>query len=168
MRRYEMISTMFFMALGAYVSLSGWRMGFGSWQEPGPGLIAVLAGGVLFGLSGLWCVMSLLKDWGLGAAKRFFPEAGSARRVGLLALGLVGFTLILEHTGFIIACFLLMLFLLRAIEPQKWRLSLVFAIVTTIVCVAVFQFWLKVEFPDGPINTYAVQKWIMGWTRFRI
>lgn len=159
-RTYDLISTMFFMALGLYFVVSGWMLGFGGWHQPGSGFIAVLSGCLLFGLSGLWFVMALVKRWGIEPTRRFFPESGSLRRVLSLMAALVGFTLILEKAGFVIACFLLMVFLMRAIEPQSWRLTLFFALIVTFVCVLVFQVWLKVEFPEGWINIYAIRKWM--------
>lgn len=149
------------MILGGYVIVGGWRLGFGSWGQPGSGFIAILAGSLLFGLSGLWCAMTLVKHAGTEAARRFFPVSGSPRRVLLLTLALIGFNLILEPAGFLISCFLLMVFLMRAIEPQSWRATLLFAFLTTLLCVLIFQVWLKVEFPEGVINIYAIRRWIL-------
>jgi len=160
MRAYDLISSAAFMALGVYFVFGGWRLGFGKWGQPGSGFIAVLAGCLLFGLSGIWFAMALVKRWGMEATRRFFPESGSLRRVLSLTLALIGFNLILEPAGFVISCFLLMVLLMRAIEPQSWRLTLFFAFIITFVCVLVFQIWLKVEFPEGLINIYAVRKWI--------
>jgi hypothetical protein len=161
MRTYDLISSIAFMALGAYFILGGWGLGFGKWGQPGSGFVAVLAGCLLFGLSGLWLVMALAKHWGMEATKRFFPESGSLRRVLSLTFVLIGFNLILEPAGFIISCFLLMVFLMRAIEPQGWRVTLLFAFLSTLLCVLIFQIWLKVEFPEGVINIYAIRRWIL-------
>jgi hypothetical protein len=159
-RTYDVISSAVFMALGAYIGISGWMLGFGGWQQPGSGFIAVLSGCLLCGLSGLWFVMALIKAGAREPARRFFPDSGSARRVLSITVALVGFTVILERAGFLISCFLLMVFLMRAVEPQRWRTTLVFAFLTTVLCVLIFQIWLKVEFPEGLINIYALQKWI--------
>ena len=161
MRTYDLISSIAFMALGVYFVFGGWRLGFGKWGQPGSGFIAVLAGCLLFGLSGIWFAMALIKRWGMEASRRFFPEAGSLRRVLSLTLALLGFNLILEPAGFVISCFMLMVFLMRAIQPQGWRATLLFAFLTTLLCVLIFQVWLKVEFPEGVINLYAIRRWIL-------
>jgi len=36
-RRYDLASTLFLMGLAAYVTISGFRLGFGQWREPGRG-----------------------------------------------------------------------------------------------------------------------------------
>ena len=161
MRTYDLISSIAFMVLGAYFVFGGWRLGFGKWGQPGSGFIAVLSGCLLFALSGAWFIMALVKRWGMEATRRFFPESGSLRRVLTLTLALVGFTLILKPLGFVISCFLLMVTLMRGIEPQGWRVTLLFAFFSTVLCVLIFQIWLKVEFPEGLINIYAIQRRVL-------
>jgi len=160
-RTYDLISSIAFMALGVYFVFGGWRLGFGKWGQPGSGFIAVLAGCLLFGLSGIWFAMAMIERWGMEANRRFFPESGSLRRVLILTLALVGFTLILKPLGFVISCFLLMVILMRGIEPQGWRVTLLFAFLSTVLCVLIFQIWLKVEFPEGLINIYAIQRRVL-------
>jgi putative tricarboxylic transport membrane protein len=159
-RAYDVISSIVFMALGGFFISGGWRLGFGSWRQPGSGFMAVLSGGLLFGLSSLWLAMAVVARHGLGSSRRFFPESGSLRRVLLLTLGLIGFTLLLEPVGFALSCLLLMVFLMQAIEPQGWRTTLLFAALATILCVVIFQIWLKVECPEGLISVYAIRRWI--------
>jgi len=160
-RTYDLISSVAFMALGVYFVFGGLRLGFGKWGQPGSGFIAVLAGSLLCGLSGLWCVMALAKRWGPEATKRFFSESGSLRRVLSLTLTLIGFTLLLEPAGFLLSCFLMMVFLMRTIEPQSWRTTLLFALLSTVLCVLIFQVWLKVEFPEGVISIYSIRRWVL-------
>jgi putative tricarboxylic transport membrane protein len=160
-RTYDLISSIAFMALGVSCVFGGWRLGFGKWGQPGSGFIAVLAGCLLFGLSGIWFVMAVIERWGMEASRRFFPESGSLRRVLTLTLALVGFTLILKPLGFLISCFLLLVVLMRGIEPQGWRVTLLFAFLSTVLCVLIFQIWLKVEFPEGLISIYAIQRRVL-------
>ena len=160
MRRYDLISTILFSILGIYVIVSGFRIGFGDWHEPGPGFIAVLAGSLLLFLSVLWLVMTLLKKWGMEAGKRFFKESGSWKRVLYILFALAGFTLLLNRAGFMIASPLFMVFLLRSVEPQRWRTTLLLSLVVTILSVIVFQICLQVQFPEGPLSVYTIMRWV--------
>ena len=146
------------MVLGLYVITSGVRLGFGEWRDPGPGFIAVVSGAVLLFLSALWLVMTLVKKWGLEPTKRFFAESDSYKRVLLTLLSLVIFALLLDWVGFMISTLLLLVFLFRAIEPQRWKLAIPLAIGITILCVIVFQLWLQVQFPEGPFSIYNIMK----------
>jgi putative tricarboxylic transport membrane protein len=160
-RRNDLISTGFLMVLAVYVTVGGVRLGFGEWREPGPGFLAVLSGLVLGGLAALWGLMALLRRWDNGAAaKRFFPDAGGLRKVGLTAAALAAFAFGLEPLGFPLVTLLFMLFLLRAIEPQPWGLAVTLSIVTTLLCTVVFQVWLQVQFPDGPVSVSSLRRWI--------
>jgi putative tricarboxylic transport membrane protein len=160
-RRYDLISTLFLMGFAAYVALSGVRLGFGEWREPGAGFLAVLSGLGLGVLAGVWFGMTLVKRWGGGSgARRFIADAGGFRKVGLTAGALVAFAFLLEPLGFPLATLAFMAFLLRAIEPQRWGLTLTLSIVTMALCVLVFQVWLQVQFPEGPVSVYAIRKWV--------
>jgi len=158
MRRYDIISTLCLMAVSIYVVSTGFSLGFGQWSEPGPGFTAVLSGVLLFGLSVVWLIPTLVRR--AEAARRFFPEAASARKVALIVAALVGFTLLLEWAGFLLTTLVFMLFLLRAIEPQRWRTTLLLSSLTAILCLLVFQVWLQVQFPEGPVNIYALMQWL--------
>jgi putative tricarboxylic transport membrane protein len=160
MRTYDIASTLFLMALGLYVIISGVRLGFGEWQDPGPGFIAVLSGCVLFFLSALWLMMTMAKKWGLEPTKRFFAESDSYKRVLLTLVSLVVFAALLNLIGFMIATLALLIFLFRAIDPQRWRLAIPLALGITIVCVIVFQIWLQVQLPEGPFSIYAIMRWL--------
>jgi hypothetical protein len=72
----------------------------------------------------------------------------------------VAFAFLLEPLGFPLTTLVFMVFLLRAIEPQSWGLTLTLSIVTLALCVLVFQVWLQVQFPGGPVSVYALRKWI--------
>jgi putative tricarboxylic transport membrane protein len=148
------------MVLGICVFIGGWRLGFGEWKDPGPGFMAVLSGLLIFFLSALWLAMTLLKKWGIDLAKKFFSESDSYKRVILIILALVFYTFLLNIAGFMISTFIFLVFLFRMIEPQRWRLAIVVALIVTIISVFVFQFWLGVQLPEGPFSLYVIKKWI--------
>jgi putative tricarboxylic transport membrane protein len=66
--------------------------------------------------------------------------------------GLVTFVLILNHLGFILSSALLVGFLMRCIQPQKWSVVLVGAVFTSLVTYLVFQIWLGAQLPAGILS----------------
>ena len=72
------------------------------------------------------------------------------RRVALaLAAGAL-YAALLEPLGFLLTTVLFLVFLLRAVEPRRWRSSIVIAAATALVCQIVFKTWLDVQLPAGP------------------
>lgn len=161
MRRYDLASTLFLMALAAFVTVSGFRLGFGEWREPGPGFLAVVSGFMLGALAAIWFGMTIAVPRSPGdAARRFITDSRSLKKVGVTAAALVAFPLLLEPVGFSLTTLAFLLFLLRVIEPQRWGLALTLSVVTVILCVVVFQVWLQVQFPEGPVSIYSLRQWI--------
>ena len=114
--------------------------------------------------------MTLVKRWGDGSgARRFIADAGGFRKVGLTAGALVAFAFLLAPLGFPLATLASVVFLLRAIEPQRWGLTLTLSIATMVLCVLMFQVWLQVQFPEGPVSVYALREVVLlAWTPSRV
>jgi len=142
--------------VGVCVTIGGWKLGFGRWQNPGPGFLPMLLGIIISLLSLVWLIMSIARERDIKPSKMFYDY----RKVILIILSLIVYTLLLDKAGFMICTFLFLIFLFRAIEPQRWRLVIVLALVVTVVSVFVFQLWLGVQFPEGPFSIYLVKRWI--------
>jgi putative tricarboxylic transport membrane protein len=146
--------------LGVCVIVGGWRYGFGEWQNPGPGFMAVVAGVIIFFLSALWLVLSLVKRRSVEPTKKFFAETGCYKRVIFTLLAFLVYTFFFEKAGFIISTFLFLILLMKAVEPQSWKLTILVSLFVSILSVLIFQVCLHVPFPEGPLNIYSVIKWI--------
>jgi putative tricarboxylic transport membrane protein len=66
--------------------------------------------------------------------------------------GLATFVFILDHLGFILSSALLVGFLMRCIQPQKWSVVLLGAVFTSLVTYLVFQIWLGAQLPAGILS----------------
>ena len=159
MRVYEISSAFFFSVLGIVVIVGGLRLGFGQWQNPGQGFMAVLAGIALFLLSAGWMVLAIIKHEKI-VPKSFFVNRQSRRHVLLLLLSLMLYALILNTFGFVLTTFLFLVFLFRVIKPQSWMRTLITALIVSIVSFILFEMLLKVQFPQGFLNLYRIKYWI--------
>lgn len=65
----------------------------------------------------------------------------------LAAIGV--FTVVLEHLGFTIAAFALLLFLLKVMKIPGWVFPVLFSLIVVTVAWVVFQKWLGVRLPGG-------------------
>ena len=83
----------------------------------------------------------------------FFPLL-IAVVIGLLAVlalitALTAYALTLQKVGFLINTFLLMLLLVKMIEPQSWTKSLIAALITAVVSELFFNVLLNAQIPRG-------------------
>ncbi len=67
------------------------------------------------------------------------------------SLALIAYALIMEKAGYLLTTFVFILFLFKTIEPQKWSLSILGAIITVFLSYIIFNVWLQCQFPDGII-----------------
>lgn len=129
-----------FAAIAAYEST---KLPFGTVRNPGPGFLPWWAG----------LALGLLSLTLLGQALISRPETREARGrvlkvVGLLA-ALGAYVLLLEPLGYPLCTFLLVLFMLRVVDPHRWVMAFSIATIAAVGSYVVFAIWLKVPLPPG-------------------
>jgi putative tricarboxylic transport membrane protein len=105
-------------------------------------------------LAVLLTILSLLLLWQAIKEKkgeRSTAEArwGGLKRIGLALGALFAFAFLFEHLGYVITTFLLIAFLLRAIEPQKWWVVILVAFLCSLISFLVFGLLLNTQLPLG-------------------
>jgi hypothetical protein len=157
---YEIVSTLFFFVLGIWVAVSSCAMGFGKWEDPGPGFMGVLSGTVLSLLSLLWLGISWARrHHGSPSNVKFFPEKQSPISIAKTFLPLCCFALFLEYLGFLICSFFFLAFLFKE-NSRSWWYSLRISFIVSILTFFIFQVWLQIQFSEGLIPIYRIKKWI--------
>ncbi|MGZ3537774.1 MAG: tripartite tricarboxylate transporter TctB family protein, partial [Thermodesulfobacteriota bacterium] len=147
MRRLDLQSSFFWMIVSAVTVLLSSRFPFGTFANPGPGFLPLSVGVLMFLLSLILFVQSLLK--GEEREKILWAKGATTVRVLLILASLIVYGLLLESLGFILMTFLLMSFLLLAIGSQRIILAVLISLFSSIGCYAVFQLWLEVQLPKG-------------------
>ncbi len=150
MRKLDIISGLFLLAVGGGVCLLAYRLGLGSVWEPGAGLIP-------FGAAALLVLMSLgqfLKA--LAGQVRARSESETAAfgglawgRLAVLVCALVIYGIVLDTLGFHISTLLLMIALLRLSGHKKFFRTVAFSLLTVLCVYLVFEVWLGCPFPEG-------------------
>jgi len=108
------------------------------------------AGIVLAGLSAILFLHTVLKQ-NTEEAKPLWQGVHWQKGAKVMA-ALFCYALIFRLAGFLVSTFLLLLFLLKGIEPQKWRVALVISAATLAFCYLVFVVLLEVQFPAGMLG----------------
>ena len=150
MTRSEKGSTLFLLVLAAAILLASAKLGLGRLREPGPGFFPFLGGAILL----LASVIRLLVEGrrqGIDEGRQAEVALMGAKwpKVLVVMVALAVYAYVLEAAGFILCTFLLMLLLLRVMEPRSWPVTLIQSGVITLVSYVVFEKGLAVGFPKG-------------------
>ncbi len=142
-RRVRRIATnLALVAFGAFMLVESARMRFGSTRNPEPGFWPVIVSGLFLGLTLLLLVTERdEKDYG------DLDASSAAVALAVLSLGL--FIFFFGRYGFIVPAFLLMLYWLRSLGGESWRLSVAGAALLVAGFHLLFVQMLGVPFPDG-------------------
>ncbi|RPH49719.1 MAG: tripartite tricarboxylate transporter TctB family protein [Desulfobacteraceae bacterium] len=159
LRNWDITCTILLLLFGLYVVVTGWHLGFGSFDSPGTGFIAVFSGLFLsvFSVTNLaFSIASYRKT----DDQSFWPQPDSWKKVLAILAGPIAFTLLLNYAGFFICTLAMLIYLFRAIHPHRMSLTLVLAITAAVFCLVLFQLILKVQFPEGLIGLYRIKGWL--------
>jgi hypothetical protein len=148
MKNRDAISGLFLALLSAGTCMMAYRLGLGTGNQPGPGLVA-------FGIAALLGFMSLyLMLEGVLLAKRELKNSEGAGRLAwekpltILAI-LAGYGALLDLLGFSLSNFLLMMLLVWVVGRQKLRLALCVSSLTVACAYLLFVAGLGLAFPAG-------------------
>ena len=142
----ELWSGLVGLAVSIFVVWSGYSLKLGTINDPGSGYVMFYAGLLMI-------VFSLIMLY--GAVKDGGPTFLSLWRdvlwtKPLLVIGLlVAFTLVFETLGFLASTTILLIALLRVIDPVPWMRAIPIALLVPFICWYVLQKLLLIQLPSG-------------------
>ena len=147
--RSHILAAVLLLALAGYIFLAAGELPFGTLRVPQsaffPKILAVL-------LAILSLLMLIRPVGAVGKAEVNAIDASGWRRIGITLAAMAGFALVLEPLGFLLAAFLLMVALLRAVEAQSWRRIIVIAAAAALISYLIFARFLGVPLPAGVLG----------------
>lgn len=151
MKQRDTVMAIFWILLGLMISIWSATFPFGELKSPGPALLPLALGLILILLGGILFFQAIIRKGGTSptALPPIIPVGAAFKRVVFTLGGLLLSFIFLEHLGFILTTFFLILFLMRAIDPQKWKLALFYALVSALGSFVLFQVLLKTQLPRG-------------------
>jgi len=153
MKPRDRLTSLFWAGVGLYIVYEGYQLKLGTLGSPNCGFFIFWTGMVLTGLSLVLFSQTLL--WPKEAKDRQTLWEGSRWSKGAkMMTALLLYALLFKGLGFIVSTFLLLLFLFKGLEPQKWRVAFILAAATTTVCYVVFGVFLELQFPPGILHTF--------------
>ena len=142
----ELWAGLFWLGLGAFVIWAGWDLGVGTRGAPGSGFLVFWGGLLMCGFAALIVI---------GSLKHGGPRLDSLwtgtrwPKVLLIVANLAAYAALLDVLGFLLATVPLLLILLRAVDPVRWRTAVPIALVATVGTWWVLKRALLIQLPSG-------------------
>ena len=150
MERYDKVSSLTWLMASIAIIVTSIAYPLGTFAHPGPSFLPLLCGIFMGIFSLIVFIQAVLRD-------RREPEKKDEisfltnrwPKLGVALIILFAYAFLLEFLGYLVMTFLFMLFVLRVVEPTRWRTTLIEAVVATGFSYCLFELWLQVPLPKG-------------------
>jgi putative tricarboxylic transport membrane protein len=142
----ELVGGLAWLAFGLFIAWQGWMQGIGPLREPGAGFAIFWCGVIAAGLASS-IIMSALISGGPSLASLW---QGTRWGKVLLVMGLLlVFGFFFEAIGFVPCALVLLLVLMRFIDPVPWWQALVVSFGSVAAVWFLLAKFLKIQLPAG-------------------
>jgi len=148
MKSRNFYSSLFWLALGVGVCYGGYDLDLGTLHDPGSGFMFFWVGLIMVGLSLVILVQGVRKGGDSQGVRAVFSGLRYPKVIYVL-IALTVYAYVFNLLGFIPATVLLLIFLFKAIEPQRWSVAILGAVASSLIAYLVFQVWLGSQLPKG-------------------
>jgi hypothetical protein len=149
MGNLDQVSSIFWLLLGLAVVLGSYRLGLGTGTNPGPGFTPFWCGIILCGASALVFFQQKPTPRAEGRLLRKFWDGSNWSKPLYVIIALLAYVMTFERIGFLLGTTPLLIFLFKAIEPEKWSRAIISAVLTVVISYFLFSVWLQVQLPRG-------------------
>jgi hypothetical protein len=149
MRKYDILSGLFFLLVSLAILGGSLQLQVGTLTAPGSGFFPLVTGLVLGVFSIL--IIAQAKDAG-DLPVRFWAPAANRRGIYLSFFLILVYSLLLERLGFIASTTLFFILFSRLVSGHRWRIAVFFALVTSLATYFVFNQVLQAPLPAGIVE----------------
>jgi putative tricarboxylic transport membrane protein len=149
MNLYEQIVNTIWILIGLGICVQSIRLKLWTLYGPGSGFITFLAG-FLLGVTGLLLLMyERMKGSGKDIEMQFWQSRTAMNRILATLAGLCALAFLIPLLGFFLSSFIIMTFMLRVIEPIKWRIVIALSLLFNAFAYFLFVNLLEIDLPKG-------------------
>ncbi len=149
MKKAEMIAGVVLLVLSGLVIWGALEMPPSSSFGPGAGFLPFWLGVLLAVLATILSVSAWRRQGAEQDSQPVFPGKQALFAIALVMVGLAIYIFLIETLGYLADTFLLIVFLMKAVEREEWPLTLMVAAVTTVTLFVTFQILLKITLPSN-------------------
>jgi len=147
----DIISSLFWMIVGAGICYGGVDLELGTLHDPGSGFMFFWVGIIMMGFSVSIFVRAIRGQAGKGELKTLWSDV-HWKKIFSVLIALFLYAYAFNSLGFTLCTVLLLIFLFKAVEPQKWSVAIMGAVLSTLIAYVVFQLWLGSQLPKGLLD----------------
>ncbi len=147
MKHVRLYCSLFWMLFSFFVCEQAYRLKLGEVRKPGPGLFPFCLGAVMFLLS----VIALFQSLGRMGEMHKGTDGERFRwwNIVVILAAIVAYALTLETVGFVIDTFLFICLLLKVVDPQSWKTTLLGGAISAVAADLVFNVIFRAQIPTG-------------------
>ena len=147
MRRIAFYCNLFWLLLSLFTCVEGYRLKLYATNKPGPGLFPFSAGFIMLILS-LVALFQLMGKKGM-VEKTTPQEPIRWWNIVIITGAIIAYAFSLEKIGFLINTFLFMCLLLKVVEPQTWKTTILGGLITAVTANLIFNVIFQAQIPSG-------------------
>ena len=147
MRRILLYANLFWILFSLVTCVESYRLKLGTINAPGPGFFPFTAGFIMLILSLAALFQSIRgreKE-----EKTLRQEPLRWWNIVIILATVTAYAFSLEKIGFLIDTFLFMCLLLKVVEPQTWKTSIIGGLITATAANLLFNVIFKAQIPSG-------------------
>ena len=151
MKRVTLFCNLFWLCFSLAVCVVAFRLRLGTAGKPGSGFFP-------FGAALVMCLLSLSALIS-STRGRMRPEEAAEERaekgrlrwwnIAIILLAVVAYALTLDAVGFLVDTFLFITVLLKVIEPQTWKTSIIGGAISAVAADVMFNLLFHAQIPSG-------------------
>ena len=145
----DVISSVFWLAIGLISLYGAHLLGLGTWHEPGSGFLPFLAGCFISIMALAVLLQALIRKRKSQADVTAPWKNVNWRRPLFICVMLAVYLLVFEKLGFLLTNVLLLFFLFKKVENLSWGKALVYPVLTVGFSYLLFNVFLKATLPKG-------------------
>ncbi len=149
MKKAEINTAIVLLILSGYVVWEASQMPPSATFGPGAGFLPFWLAVILAVLAAILFGSAVRRPATEKDQKAIFPGKQALLSIAGVMIGLGVYISLIEVLGYLLDTFLLVLFLMKVVERQRWRLSLIVSVCTTVGLFVTFQLLLRVTLPSS-------------------
>ena len=146
MQKADQITGIILLIFSGFVIEESWKMPQRGDFGPGMGFLPLWLG-MLMAILSIFLIVNAWRRAGDPTKKAIFPGRRALVTILVVLVALAVYIALLKVLGFLVSTILLNTFLMGGVMRERWKMTLLVALTTSVVLYMIFQVFLEVNLP---------------------